>query len=312
MNRTDRLLAIVLELQAKRKQRAEDLAATFEVNRRTIYRDMQALSEAGVPIVSVTGQGYSLAEGYFLPPLAFTPDEAIMLLLGSDFMAQHFDAQYRSAARNAHSKIEAVLPAPLQREVRYLQNSIRFIAPAALKPAESELLKQVRRAIVERKTVRFHYTKRVNDGDEPAESQREADPYGLAHFGSAWMMIAYCHLRKDARSFRLDRMDSLSVLNKIFTRPANFTMQRDPNETRNLVVRAQFDQQSARWAQESPSFYMVSAEPNADGLLVTLRARRADDVFQWVLSWGAHVRVLEPKSLRERIKQEAEQMLANA
>src|SRR6185369_16491558 len=99
MNRTDRLLAIVLELQAKGWQRAEDLAETFEISKRTIYRDMDALAESGVPVVSSPGQGYSLIEGYFLPPVHFSPDEAIMLLLGAEFMAQSFDAQYRSAAR---------------------------------------------------------------------------------------------------------------------------------------------------------------------------------------------------------------------
>jgi hypothetical protein len=83
MNRTDRLLAIVLELQARKEVRAEDLAATFDVSKRTIYRDMLALAESSVPIVSIPGQGYSLVEGYFLPPLAFNTDEAIMLLLAA-------------------------------------------------------------------------------------------------------------------------------------------------------------------------------------------------------------------------------------
>ena len=105
MNRTDRLLAMVLELQGKGWQRAEDLAATFECSRRTIYRDLQALGQAGVPLVSMPGRGYSLMEGYFLPPLSFGTDEATMLLLGSDFMAQHFDAQYRAAAQSAGRKI---------------------------------------------------------------------------------------------------------------------------------------------------------------------------------------------------------------
>src|SRR5215207_9979081 len=105
MNRTDRLLAIVLELQARKQVRAEDLAATFEVTKRTIYRDMMALDESGVPIVAIPGQGYSLVEGYFLPPLTFSSDEAIMLLLGADFMAQNFDADYRAAASTAVSKI---------------------------------------------------------------------------------------------------------------------------------------------------------------------------------------------------------------
>src|SRR5207248_11641794 len=90
MNRTDRLLAIVLELQCKGRQRAEDLASTFETSKRTIYRDISALGQAGVPLISVPGRGYALMKGYFLPPLSFSADEATMLLLGSDFMAQNF------------------------------------------------------------------------------------------------------------------------------------------------------------------------------------------------------------------------------
>src|SRR5215813_10816533 len=117
MNRTDRLLAIVLELQAKKQVRAEDLAATFEVTKRTIYRDMMALDESGVPIVAIPGQGYSLVEGYFLPPLSFSTDEAIMLLLGSDFIGRNVDAQYQNAAQSASRKIEAVLGQELRAEV---------------------------------------------------------------------------------------------------------------------------------------------------------------------------------------------------
>src|SRR5215469_116526 len=128
MNRTDRLLAIVLELQGKKRQRAEDLAASFEVSTRTIYRDVQALGEAGVPMVAIPGRGYSLIEGYFLPPLSFTTDEATMLLLGTDFMAQNFDAQYRAAAQSAHRKVAGVLPDRLRVEVHSLQNSIHFVA----------------------------------------------------------------------------------------------------------------------------------------------------------------------------------------
>jgi predicted DNA-binding transcriptional regulator YafY len=80
------MLAIVLELQRKPVLRAEDLADVFEVSVRTIYRDIQALSEAGVPIAGAPGQGYSLMEGYFLPPVSFTVDEAVTLLIGTDFI----------------------------------------------------------------------------------------------------------------------------------------------------------------------------------------------------------------------------------
>ncbi|MBL8055911.1 MAG: HTH domain-containing protein, partial [Anaerolineales bacterium] len=116
MNRTDRLLALVLELQrgGARPRSAVDLAGVFETSKRTIYRDMQALAEAGVPILSIPGQGYALSEDYFLPPLRFTADEATLLLLGADVMTQSFDAQYRAAAQAAARKIEAVLPARLR------------------------------------------------------------------------------------------------------------------------------------------------------------------------------------------------------
>src|ERR1044071_9851625 len=124
MNRTDRLLAMVLELQRKGRRRAEDLAATFEITRRAGYRDIQALCEAGVPVVSLPGQGYALMDGYFLPPLSFSTDEATMLMLGSEFIAEHFDSQYKAAAHTASRKIEAVLSDKLREEVHYLQNSI--------------------------------------------------------------------------------------------------------------------------------------------------------------------------------------------
>src|SRR3954453_18210148 len=116
MNRTDRLLGLLLELQRVRKVRAEDLAAKFETSRRTIYRDIQALSETGVPIVAQPGHGYSLMDGYFLPPLTFTGEEATMLLFGIGLIAGHFDAQYRQAAHAAAGKIEAVLSGPLRDE----------------------------------------------------------------------------------------------------------------------------------------------------------------------------------------------------
>src|SRR5690606_8413234 len=83
VNKTDRMLAIVIELQRKGVLRAEDLAAKFETSVRTIYRDIQALSEAGVPVMGAPGVGYSLMEGYFLPPVSFTAEEAVALLIGA-------------------------------------------------------------------------------------------------------------------------------------------------------------------------------------------------------------------------------------
>ena len=317
MNRTDRLLAIVLELQARGRQRAEDLAATFETSKRTIYRDMLALGEAGVPIVSIPGQGYSLMKGYFLPPLSFTTDEATMLLLGSDLMAQNFDAHYRAAAQSASRKIEGVLPDKLRDEVHYLQNSIVFVA-RSLDTPESEhrviLLQQLRRAIIQHSTVRFCYQSRYAREGQGEQTTREADPYGLVHFPNGWHLVAYCHLRRDIRNFRLDRMDHLEILPHTFQRPSDFVMRHDPErerDARSITVRVLFDTAIARWVQEAPSYYITSQEDTPAGLLVTLHVRHESEIIQWLLSWGQHARVLEPESLQQRLIEAAAGMLQN-
>ncbi|TME64086.1 MAG: YafY family transcriptional regulator [Chloroflexi bacterium] len=313
MNRTDRLLAIVLELQGKGRQRAEDLAATFETSKRTIYRDIQALGEAGVPLISVPGRGYSLMKGYFLPPLSFTTDEATMLLLGSDFTAQNFDAQYRSAAQSASRKIESVLSEKLRDEVRHLQDSILFISSGSTEDiTETEMVRQLRRAIIERATVRFCYHTRYVRNGQSTQQTREADPYGLVHYANAWHLVAYCHLRQDIRNFRLDRMENLELLSRTFQRPADFKMhRRQHEEAQRVVVRARFDKEVARWVRESRFYFTVAIEESAQGLLVTLHVRQESEILQWLLSWGRHVQVLEPESLRSMIAEEAEGMLRN-
>ena len=312
MNRTDRLLAIVLELQGKGRQRAEDLAETFETSKRTIYRDIQALGQAGVPLISVPGRGYALMKGYFLPPLSFTADEATMLLLGSDFMAQNFDAQYRAAAQSASRKIEGVLPEKLRDEVHYLQSSIRFVSRDTIEnSSKASVLQQLRRAIIERITIRFRYHTRYAGDGKSAPTTREADPYALVHFSGAWHLVAYCHMRQGIRNFRLDRMDNLELLAKMFSRPTDFRMQERPIESRPILVRALFDKDVARWVKESPSYYVTSIEETPEGLLVTLNIRQESEILQWLLSWGQHVRILEPESLRQRLVEEAEGMLRN-
>jgi predicted DNA-binding transcriptional regulator YafY len=307
MNRTDRLLAIVLELQGKGRQRAEDLAETFETSKRTIYRDIQALCEAGVPLMSTPGRGYALMEGYFLPPLSFNADEATMLLLGSEVMAQNFDAQYRAAAESAGRKIAGVLPEPLRTEVRQLQSSIVFVeAGTKGKPDEQAKLQLLRRAIIQHVTVRFRYQRRHGSEDEEHLTEREADPYVLTHVGDSWYLTAYCHTRRGIRRFRLERMDNLTLLARTFTRPAESSVASSlQREHGDLEARVLFDAEVARWVRESRSYFVVGEEETPAGLLVTLRLRQVDDPLQWLLGWGRHVRVLEPEALRRLVAAEA-------
>lgn len=307
MNRTDRLLALIVELQSKHWQRAEDLAATFEISKRTVYRDMVALMESGVPVISSPGQGYALDEGYFLPPLSFTTDESIVLLLGTDFMQQTFDAQYQSAARSVTSKIRAVLSQRLRDEVDGLQTSMRFIA---INPLESttrpDTLQQIRRAIIQHHTIRIDYHTRSTSHEDVAGSKttRDVDPYALVHLENTWYLAGYCHLRQDTRNFRLDRIDALQVLPKTFTRPENFRVGPKPSTQNEINVRVLFTPAVARWVQEESFFYIRAMENHPDGLLVTLRVRQETDLVQWLLGWGSNVRVLEPASLQQRIAAE--------
>lgn len=310
MNRTDRLLGVLLELQRHKRVRAEDLAALFETSKRTIYRDIQALCETGVPIIAQAGLGYSLVEGYFLPPLSFTVDEATMLILGSAFAAQSFDAQYRDAAHSANRKIEAVLSADQREEVNYLQNSIALVAPETLtQSARQQLLSPLRRAIIERRTVQFHYHTRYPQNGQIARNTREADPYGLVHFGGSWYLISFCHLRQAIRNFKLDRMTELKLLDRTFKRPANFSLQPPAENRRKLIVQVLFDGEVAPWVKESRGFFISEMKDTPYGLLVTMHLHTEDEVVPWLLSWGYHVRVIEPQSIRKRVAEEAEKIL---
>lgn len=308
----DRLLGIVLELQRRKHVRAEDLAAKYETSKRTIYRDMQALGETGVPIIAEAGKGYSLVEGYFLPPLTFTSEEATMLALGSDLMAQHFDVQYRDAATSASAKLEAVLPLAQRAQVEHLRKSITFVVPETLaSEAVAALLPALRRALLERRTIQFHYHTRYAHDGEPAKKTRSADPYGMYHYGDTWYLLAYCHLRQAVRSFRLDRLSQLKVLDQTFELPADFSMEPpEEDESRKVTVRVLFDEEAAPWVREARAYAVAAVDEKADGLLITYRVNEARDLLQWLLSWGSHARVLEPTYLREELAEEARKIFS--
>src|SRR3954462_14689211 len=119
-------MGILLELQARGELRAEDLAGTFEVSVRTIYRDIEALSETGVPIVATPGKGYRLMEGYFLPPLTFTADEAAPWLLGGELVRARVDPVLRQARADALRKLASVLPPERRADIGRRRQGLLF------------------------------------------------------------------------------------------------------------------------------------------------------------------------------------------
>ncbi|WP_127529980.1 helix-turn-helix transcriptional regulator [Paenibacillus kobensis] len=312
MNKTDRLLAIVLELQGRRVVRAEDLAALFETSVRTIYRDIQALSEAGVPVIGTTGTGYSLMEGYFLPPIRFTIEEAVTLLIGTDFIEQRFDDDYRDRANAARRKIEATLSDSVRSETSRIRKSLRLLPPGkqAAESNERENLDKVRRALLDGRKIRFHYSKKITDSAGGRHSERTAAPYGLVLVEGSWMLVAWCDLRQDIRHFRLSRMTELIELDERFEPPAHFDLRGyTPSDDRHLRVCLRFNHDIADKVKESNYHYIEDMKEHQDGLDVVLRVRQLDELLQWVLGWGAGVIVLEPESFRDRVREEAQKIL---
>jgi predicted DNA-binding transcriptional regulator YafY len=313
MNRTDRLLGIVLELQRRRRSycRAEDLAAHFEVSKRTIYRDIQALCETGVPIIAADRQGYALVDGYFLPPLHLTTDEALILALGSDVMATNFDRDYRAAARSAYRKIDAVLSPPLRNQVDHLKKGLRFSVTHHLEVRELTILQTLREAVAAHQQIRIRYIRQNVEAAEALQTERVVEPHQLTRLANDWYLAGYCHLRQATRVFRLARIDQVTVLDRTFDPAAHLGDQPDQCANEPLFVQVLFRPEMARSVREPLQAMLLEQEETTEGVHMTLLTQSDQDIVRWLLSWGSDIRVVEPAWLQALLISHAEQMLRN-
>jgi len=217
MRRADRLFEIIQLLRRRKLARARDLAETLEVSERTIYRDVRDLMASGVPIDGEAGVGYILREGYDLPPLMFNEQEIEALVLGVRIVESWADPKLAEAAANVIAKVESIIPERLRRhmaETALLAPADHFMEPIAVDPSE------LRRAVRGRLKVRFAY--RDGEGRATARSVR---PLALSFYGPVWLLASWCELRRDFRSFRLDRMAGLEVLGETFRPEPGKTIQ---------------------------------------------------------------------------------------
>jgi len=299
-------MGILLELQARGELRAEDLAGTFEVSVRTIYRDVEALCETGVPVVATPGKGYRLMDGYFLPPLSFTADEAALLILGGTLVRDRVDPLLRRAAEEALRKLAGVLPAERRAEMERRRQGLLFASLAG--PPDDRRLALARHAIEEQRVARLLYHAFGRERAEP----REVEPIRLVHLGDAWFLAAYCRLRQDARLFRLDRIDDLDVLDERYAPGPRHAMA--GRTGRDLAAfpeaRVRFDGDVLRWVRERQPFTLLREERDAEGPVFVYALRDERELLPWLLSWGRGVEVLGPDSLREALREEAAAMLA--
>ncbi len=209
MRRADRLFQIIQFIRGHRVTTAAELARALEVSERTVYRDIRDLMLSGVPIEGEAGVGYMLRKGFDLPPLMFTRDEVEALVLGTRVVSSWADAGLGKAAESALERIASALPDELR--MRLLES--RLFAPGFHVPeAVVERLGLLREATSAKRKAWLAYR---DAGD--AASERTVQPLGLSFFGSTWMLTAWCELRGDFRNFRLDRVETLRLLDERFS-----------------------------------------------------------------------------------------------
>jgi len=211
--RIARLIAILISLQSGKLVTATQLAAKFSVSVRTIYRDIKTLELAGVPIYTEEGKGYRLMEGYKLPPVMFTENEANALVTAEHLIHKTGDTSLIGEYGTAIDKIKAVLRLGTKEKASLLSQRIA-ISPAFTKSSPSDSLAKIQSALTGFRVLKIIYQ---NDYmEEP--TQREIEPFGLYYsLEENWLVIAFCRLRNDFRMFRLDRIKSLSISEKKFT-----------------------------------------------------------------------------------------------
>ncbi len=208
MRRADRLFEIIQVLRRRKLTRARDLAEKLEVSERTIYRDIADLMAGGVPIAGEAGVGYVLRGGYDLPPIMFDEQEIEALVLGARIVETWADRKLAEAAGNVIAKVEAVVPERLRRHM--VETALLAPANHFTEPIEIDAI-ALRRAVRERYKVSFEYL----DAEE-RPTARTVWPLALSFYGPVWLLAAWCELRHDFRSFRLDRMVTLAVLDEAF------------------------------------------------------------------------------------------------
>lgn len=313
MNRIDRLTAMLIHLQSKKVVKAEEMADRFEISLRTVYRDVKALMEAGVPIGSEAGKGYFVVDGYHLPPVMFTQDEAGAMLLAGKFVEKMTDKSIRAAFESAMYKIKAVLNEAEKEHLENLQSHIEvYASPRTTVPGQAEFpdhfISDIQRAVVQKHTLQLDY---LSNHEE--QTVREVEPIGLFYYGSAWHLIAWCRLRNGYRDFRADRIKKLVDTGKPYEGRNLLTLQEYFQsmfqENRGLIrVSATFDKIAL---QGRPLYGSISQTDLGSKTRVEFMVDNIHQMARWFLMFGTMVTIHEPDELKSRMAEISEELHAH-
>lgn len=313
MNRpTTRVLALLELLQTHGRLSGTEIAERLGVDRRTVRRYIVALEELGIPVTTEQGchGGYMLVPGFKLPPLMFNDEEAVALALGLLSVEVQSLLKPGAAVHSAQAKLERVLPDNLKQRMQALREHARVVPKRQAPEWNSEVLLALTEATQQCRRVHMHY--RSPRGEH---MERELHPYGLVFHERHWYVSGWCPLRKDLRSFRLDRLSEVILQPLQFTRPEHFdaaqhlksTMERAWRRYPVSVLLKGMDLSTAlEWLPQEGA----NLQPTEEGLLMN----SATDNYFWFARWLSHLpceyRVLGPQELKDAVAEQARRLLA--
>ncbi len=305
MKRLERLQAILIQLQSKKIVRATDLAEKFDVSLRTIYRDIRSLESGGVPIGAEAGIGYFLIDGFHLPPVMFTREEAGAILMAGKLLEKQVDKFLQNHFENALSKVKAVLDSEKKEELNQLEDKIS-IDPFGWQIRDQTTniqLSKIQSVLPHKRLIKIRYHASYSG----QMTERTVEPIGLCYYGSQWHLIAYCQLRGDYRDFRVDRIEKLDIVEGNFSKQDHISLQKyldklnDTTDVNLVVVR--FDKNVYKYLQDVKyQFGWVSEQILEKEVEMTFSAFSIDYFARWLLMWGETVTIVSPDELTAKIK----------
>jgi predicted DNA-binding transcriptional regulator YafY len=303
-NVATRLLSLILLLQTRPTWKACELAEELDVSERTVHRYMSMLDEMGVPIYSERGPygGFSLVRGYKLPPLIFSAEEATVLYMGANLVREVWGRTYGDAVTAVTAKLDNVLPDNLRQQVEQARRSLVVGGMTArdYRPWEGTL-HILRECIVSRHCVQLTY----RAPGRKAETQRVVAPYALAFQWGLWYLVGFCHLRREKRTFRVDRVEDVHALDSEFEMPVDFSVRdylaqslwEDPPY--KIVVELQHS--AVTMVRDLHGHWMALEERPDGSVLARFAVHNLEWTTGWVLSLGTAARVVSPSELAERV-----------
>ncbi|MBD0365067.1 MAG: YafY family transcriptional regulator [Flavisolibacter sp.] len=311
MNRIDRLAAILIQLQSRPLVKAQDIAAKFSISLRTVYRDIRALEEAGVPIIGEAGTGYRLMEGYKLPPVMLNQDEAAAMLTAAKLMQTMSDAPLSKYYNSALDKIKAVLRSTEKYHIAEMDEHIAVVSHPTFvyeKPAELHLPK-ILQAIASSNLLEFNYTS-IGKNELLL---RKAEPIGIYYQNTHWYLVAYCHLRKDYRTFRTDKISKLVIADEKMSQqhpPLQHFINHEAEKKQLKKVVIDVESQVVKYFGEQKYYNgFVKEEALGDNVRMTFLTQSLTGFARWFILFGDYATIVEPTELKELIAGLAEKIL---